>query len=80
MVMLVSWAGQDEEGVATELTTHPRRVYAIVYLRHLPGAYTVTNVRAVPYQSVSICTSLVYALANVYNTMPDLQLWRADAS
>ncbi|EIW51716.1 uncharacterized protein TRAVEDRAFT_136690 [Trametes versicolor FP-101664 SS1] len=53
MVMLVSWAGQDEEGVATELTTHPRRVYAIVYLRHLPGAYTVTNVRAVPYQSTS---------------------------
>ncbi|KAI0331109.1 hypothetical protein GY45DRAFT_1322812 [Cubamyces sp. BRFM 1775] len=52
MVMLVSWAGQDEEA-ATEFATTPRRVYAIVYLRHLPGAFTITKVQAVPYQSTS---------------------------
>ncbi|KAH9900978.1 Non-repetitive/WGA-negative nucleoporin C-terminal-domain-containing protein [Cubamyces lactineus] len=52
MVMLVSWAGQDEEA-ATEFATNPRRVYAIVYLRHLPGAFTITKVQAVPYQSTS---------------------------
>lgn len=79
MVMLVSWAGQDEESVATELMTHPRRVYAIVYLRHLPGAYTVTNVRAVPYQSVRIYPGFVCASVDVY-TMVDLELWRTDAS
>ncbi|KAI0831351.1 hypothetical protein BC628DRAFT_1311430 [Trametes gibbosa] len=55
MVMLVSWAGQDEESTSTDLdlATHPRRVYAIVYLRHLPGAFTVAKVQAVPYQSTS---------------------------
>ncbi|KAI0636924.1 Non-repetitive/WGA-negative nucleoporin C-terminal-domain-containing protein [Trametes polyzona] len=53
MVMLVSWAGQEEEEASTELATHPRRMYAIVYLRHLPGAFTVTKVQAVPYQSTS---------------------------
>ncbi|KAL7283436.1 hypothetical protein ACG7TL_002866 [Trametes sanguinea] len=52
MVMLVSWAGQDEEP-STGLATTPRRVYAIVYLRHLPGAFTITKVQAVPYQSTS---------------------------
>ncbi|KAI0362165.1 hypothetical protein OH77DRAFT_1515456 [Trametes cingulata] len=52
MVMLVSWAGQEDD-TSAEFATHPRRVYAIVYLRHLPGAFTVTKVQAVPYQSTS---------------------------
>ncbi|CDO69523.1 hypothetical protein BN946_scf184785.g28 [Trametes cinnabarina] len=52
MVMLVSWAGQDDEP-SPGLASTPRRVYAIVYLRHLPGAFTVTKVQAVPYQSTS---------------------------
>ncbi|KAI0374941.1 hypothetical protein BV20DRAFT_934524 [Pilatotrama ljubarskyi] len=52
MVMLVSWAGQ-EDGTSTDLAPHPRRVYAVVYLRHLPDAFTVTKVQAVPYQSTS---------------------------
>ncbi|KAH9856929.1 Non-repetitive/WGA-negative nucleoporin C-terminal-domain-containing protein [Lenzites betulinus] len=53
MVILVSWAGQDEESTSTDFATHPRRVYAVVYLRHLPGAFTVTKVQTVPYQSTS---------------------------
>ncbi|KAI0670336.1 Non-repetitive/WGA-negative nucleoporin C-terminal-domain-containing protein [Trametes maxima] len=52
MVVLVSWAGQEEE-LSTELAPHPRRVYAVAYLRHLPGAHTITKVQAVPYQSTS---------------------------
>ncbi|KAI0807541.1 hypothetical protein C8Q74DRAFT_1213431 [Fomes fomentarius] len=52
MVLLVSFAGQ-EEITQLEVTTHPRRVYAIVSLRHLPGAFQILKVRAVPYQSTS---------------------------
>lgn len=64
MVMLVSWAGQDEEA-ATEFATNPRRVYAIVYLRHLPGAFTITKVQAVPYQSVRYRDPSKYVLRSL---------------
>ncbi len=52
-MLLVSFAGQ-EEIIQLEVTTHPRRVYAVVSLRHLPGAFQILKVRAVPYQSVSV--------------------------
>ncbi|KAI0780884.1 Non-repetitive/WGA-negative nucleoporin C-terminal-domain-containing protein [Trametes elegans] len=52
MIVLASWAGQEDES-STESGTQPRRVYAIVSVRHLPGAFTITKVQAVPYQSTS---------------------------
>lgn len=51
MVLLVSFAGQEED-TSMQVTTQPRRVYAIAYLRHLPGSFQVLKVQAVPYQSV----------------------------
>ena len=61
MVLLVSFAGQ-EEFTQLELTAHPRRVYAIISLRHLPGSFHILKVRAVPYQSVSPLCSLLIRL------------------
>lgn len=40
-----------------EAVTHPRRVYAIISIRHLPGVFQVLKVQAVPYQSVSRSTA-----------------------
>ncbi|KAI0748169.1 Non-repetitive/WGA-negative nucleoporin C-terminal-domain-containing protein [Daedaleopsis nitida] len=52
MVLLVSFAGQEED-TSMQVTTQPRRVYAIAYLRHLPGSFQILKVQAVPYQSTS---------------------------
>ncbi|EJF65900.1 hypothetical protein DICSQDRAFT_49916 [Dichomitus squalens LYAD-421 SS1] len=52
MVLLVSFAGQDDD-ISMEVVAHPRRIYAILSIRHLPGAFHVLKVQAVPYQSTS---------------------------
>ena len=49
--MLVSFAGREDESPSSSETL-PRRVYAILSLKHLPGTFQILKVQAVPYQSV----------------------------
>ena len=51
MIILVSFAGREDEHALVSGTL-PRRVYAILSLRHLPGTFQILRVQAVPYQSV----------------------------
>ncbi|CCM02415.1 uncharacterized protein FIBRA_04513 [Fibroporia radiculosa] len=52
LVLLVSYAGQDEEA-SMDFGPHPRRIYAIAHLLCTPDTFEVLNVRGVPYQSTS---------------------------
>ncbi|RPD66182.1 hypothetical protein L227DRAFT_539315 [Lentinus tigrinus ALCF2SS1-6] len=52
MVLLVSFAGQEDDS-SMEAAMHPRRMYAILSMRHLPGVFQILKVQAVPYQSTS---------------------------
>ena len=63
MVMLVSFAGR-EDGSSQESRTHPRRVYAILSFKYLPGTFQILRVQAVPYQSV--CTSCPMVIPFAY--------------
>lgn len=53
-----------------ETVTHPRRVYAIISIRHLPGVFQVLKVQAVPYQSVSCSKAFSICL---YLSVTDIQ-------
>ena len=75
MLLLVSFAGQEDEE-SMDAAIHPCRVYAIVTSRHLPGAFQVLKVQAVPYQSVSQSLPSCFMTAHV---QVDVELWRPDA-
>ncbi|KAH9946079.1 uncharacterized protein BXZ73DRAFT_86275 [Epithele typhae] len=51
MIMLVSFAGRED--YSSESESLPRRIYAVISLKHLPGSFQVLKVRPVPYQSTS---------------------------
>ena len=75
MVLLVSFAGQDDE-FSMDVVSHPRRIYAILSMRHLPGVFQILKVQAVPYQSVSSSPNMMTMTAEYF---ADIELWRTHA-
>ena len=54
VVLLVSYAGVDDENSMMMVSNNPRRIYALVSFSRTPNAFAAEDAIVVPYQSVSV--------------------------
>ena len=67
VVLLVSYAGVDDENSMVMVSNNPRRIYALVSFLRTPNAFAAEDAIVVPYQSVS---ALLMHVTPTTHTLP----------
>ena len=67
VVLLVSYAGVDDENNMMMVSNNPRRIYALVSFSRTPNAFAAEDAIVVPYQSVS---TLLTRVPSATHTLP----------